>query len=90
QPSAGKRTNNNSPLRTPFHSPSRTIGSIIRGFKTGVTKWFRYERAGCRLPYRKIWQRNYYDHIIRNDAEYGRIAKYIINTPSYWKEDRFC
>ena len=63
----------------PFRSPSRTIGSIIRGFKIGVTKWFD----------QSIWQRDYYEHIIRSTEEYERIAHYIINNPLKWREDKF-
>lgn len=37
----------------------------------------------------KIWQRNYYEHIIRNEQAYYRIANYIINNPKNWKEDKF-
>lgn len=65
----------------------QSIGSIIRGFKIGVTKWFRYENGYQQDQ--KIWQRNYYDHIIRNNAAYHRITQYIINNPLNWKDDRF-
>ena len=37
----------------------------------------------------KLWQRNYYEHIIRNEQSYQRISEYIINNPSKWKEDTF-
>jgi REP element-mobilizing transposase RayT len=37
----------------------------------------------------KIWQRNYYEHIIRNEHAYNRIARYIINNPVKWDEDKF-
>lgn len=37
----------------------------------------------------KIWQRNYYDHIIRDEKAYQNISNYIINNPSRWKEDKF-
>lgn len=37
----------------------------------------------------KIWQRNYYEHIIRNEQAYHRISNYIINNPKNWKEDNF-
>ncbi len=40
---------------TPFRSPSQSIGSIIRGFKIGVTKWFRY--ANGFSPETQVWQR---------------------------------
>ena len=79
------RTNNYSPLhqqqkhhhqKTPFRSPSKTIGSVIRGFKIGVTKWFHQN-----TNIDNVWQRNYYDHIIRNDEEIIRIRKYIKDNP---------
>ncbi len=63
---------------SPPPSPSRTIGSIVRGFKIGVTKWF----------VRSVWQRNYYEHIIRSADEYERIAEYIINNPAKWQKDK--
>lgn len=39
-------------------SPSRTVGSIVRGFKIGVTKWFR-----ANTDVHSVRQRNYYEHI---------------------------
>ncbi len=40
-------------------------------------------------PVQQIWQRNYYEHIIRNEQSYLRIAEYIINNPTQWKEDSY-
>ena len=77
-----RRANHHSPLRRP-HGTSKTIGSIIRGFKIGVTKWMR-ENAGVR----DIWQRNYFEHVIRNDVALHRIRQYIVNNPSRWAYDR--
>ena len=37
----------------------------------------------------KIWQRNYYENIIRNEKAYRNISNYIINNPKKWKEDKF-
>jgi putative transposase len=34
-----------------------------------------------------VWQRNYYEHIIRNDNDYLRIAEYITNNPTHWDMD---
>ncbi|MBR0076834.1 MAG: hypothetical protein IJP72_00370 [Bacteroidales bacterium] len=34
-----------------------------------------------------LWQANYYDHIIRNAAEYQNISDYIVNNPMKWEED---
>jgi REP element-mobilizing transposase RayT len=36
-----------------------------------------------------IWQRNYYEHIIRNEKAYNNITQYIINNPKNWGKDKF-
>jgi putative transposase len=59
-----------------------SIGSIIRGFKIGVTKWFRNNTDIV-----NIWQRNYYEHIIRDEISYQRISEYINNNPNNWQND---
>ena len=61
-----------------------SIGSIIRGFKIGVTKWFHQNTNIITL-----WQRNFYEHIIRNERSYNNISEYITNNPLNWKEDIF-
>lgn len=61
-----------------------SIGSIVRGFKIGVTKWFRNN-----TNIENIWQRNYYEHIIRNEHSYDQIADYIIENPNNWENDDF-
>lgn len=74
--------NNYSPLRTPQsrpHGTSRTVGSVVRGFKIGVTKQMGFSP----------WQRNYYEHIIRNDESYQNIVQYMAQNPLKWKEDCF-
>ena len=67
---------------TPLRSPSKTIGAIIRGFKSAVTSHAR--RNGMAV---NIWQRNYYEHIIRNEESYSKISDYIRNNPAQWQED---
>ena len=54
--------------RPPLHK-------IIQGFKSVTT------RNCFNFGYRIIWQRNYYEHIIRNENEYYKICKYIKNNP---------
>jgi REP element-mobilizing transposase RayT len=68
----------------PLRVTSKTIGSIVRGFKIGVTKWFRNNTY-----YKTIWQRNYHEHIIRNEKSYKTISEYIINNPAKWQYDKF-
>ena len=65
-----------------FRSPKRTIGSVVRGFKIGVTKCFR-----SNTEIQNVWQRNYHDHIIRNEAALNRIRQYIAENPARWGED---
>lgn len=64
------------------HVISRSIGSIIRSYKSAVTRWckqHRYEHFR--------WQRNYYERIIRNERELYEVRKYIINNPMKWELD---
>lgn len=37
----------------------------------------------------KLWQRNYYEHIIRDERAYYHISEYIKNNPAKWEEDTF-
>jgi len=62
---------------------SKTIGSIVRGFKIGVTKWMRQHTL---TP--DVWQRNYWEHVVRNDMELNRIREYICNNPIQWEMDQ--
>jgi putative transposase len=65
------------------HGTSKTVGSIIRGFKIGVMTGVRKK-----FPARPIWQRNYYERVIRNDPELNRIRQYIADNPAQWESDR--
>ena len=78
-----KSPSQSSQQKSIFRSPSKTIGSIVRGFKIGVTKWFRKQ-----TDIYTVWQQNYYEHIIRNDDELNRIRQYIIINPSKWTLDK--
>ncbi len=66
-----------------FAQPTRgTLPTIIRTFKAAVTR-----RAGRELDLANIWQKNYYEHVIRGQSEYERIAAYIAANPEHWAED---
>ena len=82
-----------SPPNTTFRSPSKTIGSVIRGFKIGVTKWIRNNKRtkdfSSLQESKSIWQRNYYEHIIRNYTSYINIAEYIQSNPMNWTTDNY-
>jgi len=62
----------------------KPLGRLIGAFKTVSTKNINLARKteGC-----VVWQRNFYEHIIRNDAEADRIARYIESNPAQWNED---
>jgi putative transposase len=72
------RTNPNWPRGT-----SRTIGSMIRGFKIGVTRWAHHNGFQD-----DVWQRNFHDHIIRNERSLERVRRYIRANPVNWTRDR--
>lgn len=69
----------------------KTVGDIAGGFQSIVT--VEYIRGVKQLGWQpfngKLWQRNYYEHIIRNELSYHRISNYIINNPKNWKDDKF-
>jgi len=69
------------PLRS---KQSRSLGGYIAGFKASVTS-----RARRELDITNIWQRNYYEHIIRNEDELQKIWDYIDSNPRKWFEDRY-
>jgi REP element-mobilizing transposase RayT len=70
---------------TPLRSPSKTVGAMVRGFKSAATKRINELRHRPRVP---VWQRNYYEHIIRDDDDLSRIRQYILDNPSQWAFDR--
>jgi REP element-mobilizing transposase RayT len=68
-----------SPSRMPRGNKPNSIGAIMAQFKSVCTK--RIHRAG--MP-EFGWQPRYHDRIIRDDTEWARIRKYIIDNPSNW------
>lgn len=56
-----------------------STNEYIRGVKNN--NWSRFDG--------KLWQRNYWEHIIRNDNFYQKISEYIVNNPSKWNDDTF-
>lgn len=62
-----------------------SLPTIVRAFKSAVTKRINQTR---KTPGMTLWQRNYWEHIVRNDHELNRIRQYIINNPANWQYDR--
>jgi REP element-mobilizing transposase RayT len=59
-----------------------SIPTIVRAFKAAVARDF-----GRKFDLHKVWQRNYYEHIIRDEKEWDRIHRYIESNPVRWAED---
>ena len=68
----------------PFAVDPGSLGAIVRAFKSRTAK--RINRLS-RSPNGSVWQRNYYEHIIRNEKDLARIRQYIIDNPAKWAED---
>ncbi len=79
------------PTNAPTAPTDKTIGDIMDAYKSittveyigGVKNW-EWQRFNG-----KLWQRDYYEHIIRNQQSYQTISEYIINNPAKWKDDKF-
>ena len=63
----------------------KSLGSLIAGFKSAVTKRINTSRETPGMP---VWQREYHDRIIRDDLELERIRRYITDNPAAWDRDR--
>ena len=75
---------NASPLQ-PRGTQSGSLSAVVQNFKSVSTRMVnkRYFKPG-----NKIWQRNYYDRIIRNDRELNAIRQYILDNPLNWEMDK--
>ena len=69
----------------------KTIGDAVNWFETMTTNEYirGVKNYGWKRFNRKLWQRNYYEHIIRNEKSYHTISEYIINNPAKWEQDLF-
>ena len=67
-----------------------TIIEILQEFKRYYTvKYIEYVKAGKLPPFeKKIWQRSYFDHVIRDEEEYRAYIRYMYENPMKWKYDK--
>ena len=65
------------------------LPTIVQWFKTMTSnEYIRNVKSNGWPPFQgKLWQRNYYEHIIRNEDELIRTSEYILNNPAHWAED---
>ncbi len=73
------------PTTAPTMDKRKSLGRLVGAFKTVSTKRINEMRS---TPGAMFWQRNYWEHIVRNDADLDRIREYIQNNPARWSEDQ--
>ncbi len=71
-------------------APTLSVSDVVHRFKTMTTKkyidgvkndnWSSFDQ--------KLWQRNYYEHIIRNEGEWHKVREYITSNPMKWETDQ--
>ena len=70
-------------------NPAPTIGDIIGAYKSlAANECLKIYKSNNEIM-GKLWQRNYYEHIIKNESSYKTISEYIINNPQQWDKDKF-
>lgn len=79
------RATGGSPVRPRGPDPG-SVGAIIAGFKSAVTRQINTLR---KTPGAPVWQRNYYEHVIRNEDALHAIRVYITENPLRWTLDRY-
>lgn len=84
----GIHDKNTSISRAPIKG-APTVGNVIGAFKSKTTnEYIKMVKNKTLPPFQKrIWQRNYYEHVIHDENDYMRIAEYIINNPITWEND---
>ncbi len=72
-------------------APTLALPDIVHRFKTMTTKRYTdgVKQYGWSPFPGKLWQRNYYEHIIRDDESHHRISEYIRTNPLRWREDKY-
>ena len=64
----------------------KPLGRLVCAFKTTSTKRINIMRDTPGAP---VWQRNYYEHVVRNEDDLHEIREYIVNNPAKWAEDKY-
>ena len=69
----------------------KTVSAVVRAFKSKTTlEYIKGVKSGVLPPFDKqVWQRNYYEHVIRDESDYQTKWKYIDENPAKWVEDEY-
>jgi REP element-mobilizing transposase RayT len=73
----------------PYNAPSHNLGATINGFKGSVTRRINAYRDERQLSHVSVWQRNYYESVIRDENELNAIRQYIIENSLNWASDGY-
>ena len=92
EPLVGGQPRGVAPTTPPTKIPTnkKTLGDIVGAFQSITTvEYIRGVKTKNWKPFdKKIWQRNYWEHIIRNEKSYNNISEYIRNNPQKWDNDK--
>ncbi len=78
------------PGSRPKTTPGLSLPDVVHRFKTMTTKRYIDGVKSYQWPRfaGRLWQRNYWEHIVRDEQDLQRIRQYIINNPAKWEMDR--
>jgi REP-associated tyrosine transposase len=68
-----------------------TVGNVVGAFKSLSTNEYirNVKQNNWRTFDNKLWQRNYYEYIIRDEKSYYQISEYIQNNALKWQDDKY-
>jgi REP element-mobilizing transposase RayT len=78
------QTKKNESIKQGAINRAPTVGEIVRAFKAQCTHAINQIRN---TPGHPVWQRNYYEHVVRNDDGMKRVREYVISNPAKWDND---
>jgi len=86
RPHVGVQAGNGQPRGV---APTMSLPDVVHRFKTHTTKRYADGVKTLFWPrfHRRLWQRNYFEHVIRDDAEWNLVREYIVHNPERWGED---
>ena len=85
-PAEGSSAANASPLQRPAGVAPGSLGAIIGNFKSVAARRINGLRGTPGAP---VWQRNYYEHVARDERELNAIRQYIVDNPARWDYDTY-
>lgn len=83
---SGRSPLHDRPFQRPRGPAPRSLASFVAGFKSAVTRCINHVRGSLGTS---VWQRNYWEHVIRTERVLNAIRQYIHANPSRWSFDRY-